>query len=114
MGYLTAGAGCAKLMGTEKTYYDRNGVRRTLVVDESLPGAFGVKTEVDLERLIENNAALAEEALAHSPRSVNKLLARVPLTIYEQSVHEQWDEADWKRWLNDPDNAAFRVWKGQV
>lgn len=47
-------------------------------------------------------------------KSPNKLLARVPLTVYEKSLHEGWDEADWKKWLNDPDNKHFRVWQGQV
>ena len=35
-----------------------------------------------------------------SHNGVNKLLARIPITIYERSVHEQWDEGDWARWLN--------------
>jgi hypothetical protein len=70
-----------------------------------------VNTEVDCTQLVENNRALAE---SHPQRSTNKLVARVPLTIYERSVHENWDEDDWKRWLNDPDNAAFRVWPGRV
>lgn len=79
--------------------------------DEGNPFQFHVDTQVDVDRLIDNNRQLAEE---HKPFSTNKLLARVPLTVYEQSVHENWDEDDWKKWLNNPDNAVFRVWKGKV
>jgi hypothetical protein len=64
-----------------------------------------------MDRIIEKAKALGEN---HKDGSVNKHLATVPISVYEQSVHEQWDEADWKKWLNDPDNACFRVWKGRV
>jgi hypothetical protein len=66
---------------------------------------------VDVEQIIETNKALSE---AHPARSTNKLVARAPLTVYEQSIRENWDEEQWRRWLNDPDNAAFRVWKGRL
>jgi hypothetical protein len=36
------------------------------------------------------------------------------MTIYEQSIHEGWTDKDWAKWLNDPDNRAFRVWRGSV
>lgn len=98
-------------MEHSKVYVDGNGVRRTLHWSEDDPDTFGVNTEVDVEQLVKNNAALAE---LHPQRSTNKLAARVPLTIYEQSVIEDWDEERWKRWLNDPDNAMFRVWPGRV
>ena len=42
----------------------------------------------------------------------NKLLARIPVTIFERSVHEGWDEGDWARWLNSSEAAPFRIWRG--
>jgi hypothetical protein len=36
------------------------------------------------------------------------------MTVAEQAIREQWDDNDWKRGLNDPDNAAFRIWPGRV
>jgi hypothetical protein len=93
-------------------YSDADGVQRTLLWDEEQPGVFQTKTTMDLEQIIDNNAILAAE---HPTRlGGNKYVARVPLTIYEQSIHEDWDENDWKRWLNDPQNAPFRIWKGRV
>lgn len=93
-------------------YRDSDGVRRTMYWDDASPGEITVKTEIDLTQAIENNHILRD---LHPRRSMNKLVARgVPLTVWEQSHREQWDDNDWKRWLNDPDNAAFRVWPGRV
>lgn len=93
------------------TYRNSDGVRRTSIVDTDRPDELVVHTEVDVTQLVENNKALRE---LHPEKSTNKLVARVPMTVYEQSIHEDWDEGDWKKWLNDPDNAMFRVWAGRV
>ena len=95
----------------EYIYHNKDGVRRTLYTGDDVPGMFVTKAEVDVTSLVDNNARLAD---LHPERSINKHVARVPLTVYEQSIHEDWGDDDWKRWLNDPDNAAFRVWKGKV
>lgn len=92
-------------------YHNRDGVRRSIVFDRDTPEVFHQKTQVDCTQLVDNNRALEE---LHDRRSTNKLLARVPMTIYEQSLREDWDEGDWRKWLNDPDNVHFRVWKGRV
>lgn len=94
-----------------RVYHDQDGVRRTVYWEDDKPDDFGINTEVDVSQLVDNNKALAE---LHPQRSMNKLVARVPLTVYEQSLREKWDESKWKRWLNDSDNRAFRVWQGQV
>lgn len=98
-------------MQHSRVYVDGDGVRRTLYWEDSDPDTFGVNTEVDVEQLVKNNADLQE---LHPLGSTNKLVARVPLTIYEQSIHEGWGEDRWKRWLNDPDNKFFRIWPGRV
>jgi hypothetical protein len=36
------------------------------------------------------------------------------MTVAEKAIRENWDDSDWKKWLNDPDNAAFRIWPGRV
>jgi hypothetical protein len=96
----------------KRTYRDSDGVRRTSIYDEEKPNELTVFTQVDLTQAIENNKIVREQ---HPRRSMNKLLARsVPMTVAEQAIREQWDDNDWKRWLNDPDNAAFRIWPGRV
>lgn len=96
----------------KEVYRNADGVRRTAIWDDEKPSELIVKTEVDLTQAIENNKIVRE---LHPRRSMNKLVARgVPMTVAEQAIREQWDDNDWKRWLNDPDNAAFRIWPGRV
>jgi hypothetical protein len=92
-------------------YEDANGVRRTLIADDERPDRFTVKTEQDVEPVLES-VARDRELMAHN--GVNKLAARVPVSIYERSIHEEWSEADWKRWLNSAEAAPFRIWKGKL
>jgi hypothetical protein len=94
-----------------RIYRDADGVRRTMIWDDEDPDQFVVNTEQDVEEILDG-VHRDQEAMAHD--GVNKLLAKVPVAIYERSVHEKWDEGDWARWLNDPDNSRLRVWKGQV
>lgn len=94
-------------------YRNSDGVRRTFLLDWEKPNEFVVHTEVEMDEVLKNIAVDREAELSKRFKT-NRVLARVPMTVYEQSLLEQWDEADWKKWLNDPDNAAFRVWPGQV
>lgn len=99
-------------MERKVVYRNSDGVRRTTIWDEERPGEITVHTEVDVTQAIENNKIFRE---LHPRRSTNKMLARgVPLTVAEQAMREQWDERDWARWLDNPDNAVFRVWQGRV
>lgn len=80
--------------------------------DSSNPDLLTVNTEVVMDGVVENNKIMRE---LHPTNSTNKLVARgIPMTVYEKSILEQWDDAKWNQWLNDPDNAAFRIWGGWV
>ncbi len=100
-------------MAERKVVYRNDGaVKRTMIWEDDDPLTLRVHTEQDLTQAIENNKILRE---LHPRRSTNKLLARgVPITVAEKALREQWDQQDWARWLDDPDNAAFRVWQGRV
>jgi len=93
------------------TYRDADGVRRTLITDEERPGDLVVHTEQVLDEIL-GGIARDRETMPHN--GVNKLLARIPIPIYERSVHEQWDEQTWRKWLNSSEAAPFRVWRGNV
>lgn len=95
----------------KEVYQERDGVRRTVYFDRDEPDDFVIQTEQDISPLLDTVKEMAE---VHPKRSTNKLVARVPVEVYERSVHERWDDDDWKKWLNDPDNSPFRVWKGKV
>jgi len=92
-------------------YYSRDGVKRTAITDSDKPFQLKVYTEVEMDEVLDS---VKRDRESVRQGSTNKLVARVPMTVMEQSIHEQWDEADWKKWLNDRDNAAFRVWPGRV
>lgn len=96
----------------KRVYRDDGAVKRTMIWEDTEPETVHVLTELDMEQTVENNKILRE---LHPRRSTNKLIARgVPLTVAEKAMREQWDERDWAKWLDDPDNAAFRVWQGRV
>lgn len=98
-------------MTERKTLYqDRDGVRRTFVFDEEKPHAFGVHVEQSLDEIL-RGIDRDRELMTHG---VNKLVARIPITVYERAVHENWDESDWRRWLNSSDAAPFRIWQGAI
>ncbi len=94
-------------------YHNRDGVRRTMIEDDEAPGKLRVFTEVQMDRVIESIKE-AQDFEASRSKPLNRHLARIPMTVYEQSVLEQWDDAKWRSWLNDPDNSAFRVYRGRV
>lgn len=99
-------------MEHKTVYVESDGVRRTMISDDDDPKNIRVYTEVDMTSVVENNKAFRE---LHPRYSTNKLVARgIPMTVYEQSILEDWDEKRWAQWLNDPDNRAFRVWEGHV
>lgn len=93
------------------TYRNADGVRRTLVTDDERPEDFAVHTEQVLDEILDS-VARDRETMSHN--GVNKLLARIPIEVYERSVHEQWDEAAWARYLNSSEAAPFRIWSGRV
>lgn len=99
-------------METRFRYHSQDGVTRTVVHDDADPrGKFRVFTEMQMDGVL---ASIERDRDNIRPGSLNKLVARVPMTVYEQSIHEGWDEDKWKSWLNDPDNKAFRIWPGRV
>lgn len=93
-------------------YRNRDGVRRTLIWDDERPDDVTVHTEEDIEPLLES-VARDREIMRND--GVNKLLGRVPVTVYERATHEQWGEDDWRKWWNG-EGRAFRIWNpgGQV
>ena len=93
------------------TYRNADGVRRTLITDDDRPEVFTVHTEQVLDEILDG-IARDRETMSHN--GVNKLLARIPIEVYERSVREQWDERAWALYLNSSEAAPFRIWQGRV
>lgn len=92
-------------------YRNSDGVRRTMITNDLDPGLVKVNTELNLDEILRG---IERDRELQDLRGANRLLARVPMTVMEQSIHENWTEEQWARWLNDPQNEPFRVWKGRV
>lgn len=87
-------------------YLNRDGVRKTVIWDDSEPDRFVIRTEEDIEPLL---LSVHRDRELMRNDGVNKVLGRVPRTVAERAVHEQWDESDWRRWWNG-EGRAFRIW----
>ena len=95
----------------QRVYRDRDGIRRTLVWDDERPEDFAVLTQQDIEPVLDS---VERDRAIMSHDGHNKLLARLPVEVFERSIHQQWDEADWRRYLNSAEAAPFRIWQGRV
>jgi hypothetical protein len=94
--------------------YDITGnVTRVAHTDGSDEGRVAWETIEDHAPTVESAKLLREHVTRKDPF---RHVARVPLIVYEQALREGWadDEDKWREWLNDADNAAFRVWMGRV
>jgi hypothetical protein len=94
------------------TYANANGVRRTLITDDDRPGVV-VHTQQVLDEILAG-IHRDREAANDNTMSVNKLVARLPVEVFERAVLQGWDEDDWRRYLNSSEAAPFRIWQGRV
>lgn len=74
-----------------------------------------IKTAQDCGPTIEENKALADLQSQH-PGETFTLVARFPMIFADKAMREGWfnDDKKWDELCNDPDYAAFRVWRGRV
>ena len=100
-------------MGEHKRRYTaRDGVVRTSILDDDAPDRLVVHTQQDLEPILDS-IARDRETMRHG---TNKVAARLPMTIVEDLIHRgiYHDEDAFKAWLNGPEAAPWRIWKGQL
>jgi hypothetical protein len=73
-----------------------------------------IVTEQNVDPILRNVRMMKENAANH--KKDLRPVAEVPMAIVEKAMIEGWynDPAAWRKWLNDPDNKAFRVWEGKV
>ncbi len=78
-----------------------------------------VVTEQPVGDLLEANKAWRGERQNLSGTQRHRVkVAEIPDTLYfelrQRFGSPKHNPADWKRWLNDPDNRLFRTWEGNV
>jgi hypothetical protein len=95
-----------------RTILDARGdVLKTVVSDASDDRLMFV-TQQDLEPTFRSVAAMRERPMDKDMKPV----AEIPAAIVEQMMRDgSWnDPAAIRRWVNDPQNECFRIWKGRV
>ena len=105
-------------MGVRRELLDHKGhVLSVFHYDEARPEEFIIETRENNEAIKEHIGKLRQyresrEGRLHEMRH----LAEIPNTVLDRAHREGWfnDPAAWKRFLNDPDNAALRVTPGRV
>jgi hypothetical protein len=102
-------------MTERKTVYaNANGVRRTLISDSGYPDRVIVHTEQVLDEILNGIVRDRELEAANDNHSPNRLVARIPVEVFERMILEGWGPDDEAKWLNSPEAAPFRIWRGRV
>ena len=94
---------------------------RKTIIDTSIGGEEVFATEDDkivyhkkqnVQPVVEHCKNLSEQ----QPGKEFRHVAEIPMVIYQLMVRDGSinDKQALKKWLNDPDNQAFRTWKGKV
>lgn len=100
-------------MSHTTTLYDADG-QKLKTIHTDVDGKTTFWTEQNVDAIIAQAARDAENEKSFAADV--RTLAHVPDGIVDQAMREGWyhDSNAWKRWLNDPQNKPFRVWKGRV
>ena len=87
------------------------GARRKTVYHEE-DGKTYIETRQDVEHIIE----AAKLAMDQKPDKEMTRVAYIPEEVLNQSFLEGWfhDNAQWRKWANDPANACYRTTKGTI
>lgn len=79
-------------------------------------GQIHFRTDYPVDAVIDENEK-AFNASLHQRFGDGQRIASIPLNIFYEQLHEaqmQGDDKYLSRWLNDPDNRAFRTFRGRV
>lgn len=89
-----------------------NGLEEYQHIDQSRPGDLIIETVQDCQPIIDHVKQMRDLPVGKEWR----LVASVPMCFFDKWAKEGslHDRAKMHRWLNDPDNAAFRVWNGRI
>ena len=93
-----------------RVYQARDGVRKSIITDDS---TVTFHTAQDVEPILDS---IARDREIMPQSGENKLAARLPLIVYEElkRIGIADDEDAFKRWLNGPEAAPWRVWQGTI
>lgn len=94
---------------------------KTLLDKNEQTSKYLVSDETHLVQVTEQDVSpIIDLAKAHQDHgkwdSELKPVAEIPMVVVERMMQDgSWgDPAAMKRWLNDPQNDCFRIWRGRV
>ncbi len=89
-----------------------NGITEYQHVDHEKPGDLTIETVQDCTDIVDYVKIARERPVGKEWRHA----ASIPLTFIDKMARDGslLDRKAWHRFLNDPDNAAFRVWNGRI
>jgi hypothetical protein len=95
-----------------RTILDARGDVLKTVVSDASDDRLTFVTHQDLEPTFKSVAAMRERPMDKEFRPV----AEIPAAIVERMMRDgSWnDPAAIRRWVNDPSNDCFRIWRGRV
>lgn len=93
------------------TYRNSDGIKRTFYVDPDKPYSPLVHTEQNVDEII-SSVKRDREVMKNDGDS--RLVARVPMVVWEEAHHQQWDDKKWGQYLNSSEAREFRIWEGKV
>jgi len=93
--------------------------RTTIDLTKTIKSEFITQDDKNIYHTAQNVRPVIEHARALrelEPGKTFRHAAEIPKVIWNKALREGWhnDKKAWKRWLNDPDNKAFRVWQGKI
>lgn len=98
---------------TKRLFAKYNGLTEYAHFDPMKPNDLIIETvQENLGEIVEQAKIMAERPVGNEWRHIGY----IPDIVMHQAAVEGWDtdKTAWRKWLNDPDNAYFRTWKGRV
>jgi hypothetical protein len=96
-----------------RIYRDADGVRKTMIWDDEDPSKVTIKTEQVLDEILDGIARDREFAGKAKDQQPSH---RLPRIVYEDLVFRgiAGDDDAFRKWLNSPEAAPWRIWPGTV
>lgn len=107
---------------SKKLPIENTGITKTILHSDDSEGKIHIETTQDVQPVLEENKIRRNLGEFHNKKKDWYHAASIPLVVVQQLVKKGImhphgavkDKARFKKWVNDPDNRAFRIWQGNV
>ena len=107
---------------SKKIPIENTGITKTILHSDDSEGKIHIETTQDVQPVLEEIKIRSNLGEFHNKKKDWYHAASIPLVVVQQLVKKGImhphgavkDKARFKKWVNDPDNRAFRIWQGNV